>query len=47
MAESRIVTFTTDFGLSDAFVGIMHGVVLNIHPETTIVDSATRSRPMT
>jgi S-adenosyl-L-methionine hydrolase (adenosine-forming) len=38
MAEPRIVTFTTDFGLHDAFVGIMHGVVLNIHPETRIVD---------
>ena len=38
MAEPRIVTFTTDFGLSDAFVGIMHGVVLNIHSETRIVD---------
>ena len=38
MAEPRIVTFTTDFGLNDPFVGIMHGVVLNIHPETTIVD---------
>jgi S-adenosyl-L-methionine hydrolase (adenosine-forming) len=38
MAETRIVTFTTDFGLSDPFVGIMHGVVLNIHPETAIVD---------
>jgi len=38
MAESRIVTFTTDFGLSDPFAGIMHGVVLNIHPATTIVD---------
>ncbi len=38
MAEPRIVTFTTDFGLDDAFVGIMHGVVLNIHPETRIVD---------
>jgi S-adenosyl-L-methionine hydrolase (adenosine-forming) len=38
MSETRIVTFTTDFGLSDPFVGIMHGVVLNIHPETTIVD---------
>ena len=37
MAESRIVTFTTDFGLNDPFVGVMHGVVLNIHP-TTIVD---------
>ena len=38
MTESRIVTFTTDFGLSDPFVGIMHGVVLNVHPPTTIVD---------
>ncbi len=38
MSETRVVTFTTDFGLSDPFVGIMHGVVLNIHPETTIVD---------
>ena len=38
MSESRVVTFTTDFGLSDPFVGIMHGVVLNIHPETQIVD---------
>lgn len=38
MSEPRIVTFTTDFGLSDPFVGIMHGVVLNIHSETRIVD---------
>jgi len=38
MSRSRIVTFTTDFGLNDPFVGIMHGVVLNIHPETPIVD---------
>ena len=38
MSESRVVTFTTDFGLNDAFVGIMHGVVLNIHPDTRIVD---------
>jgi hypothetical protein len=38
MAEPRIVTFTTDFGLQDPFVGIMHGVVLSIHPETQIVD---------
>ena len=38
MAEPRIVTFTSDFGLQDAFVGIMHGVVLNIEPETRIVD---------
>jgi len=38
MAEPRIVTFTTDFGLQDPFVGVMHGVVLSIHAETQIVD---------
>ncbi len=38
MSESRLVTFTTDFGLSDPFVGIMHGVVLNIQPDVRIVD---------
>jgi S-adenosylmethionine hydrolase len=38
MAEPRIITLTTDFGLNDPFVGIMHGVVLNIHPESAIVD---------
>jgi S-adenosylmethionine hydrolase len=38
MSAGRIVTFTTDFGLADPFVGIMHGVVLSIHAETTIVD---------
>ena len=36
--SSRILTFTTDFGLNDPFVGIMHGVVLSIHSDTTIVD---------
>lgn len=38
MSETRVVTFTTDFGLSDPFVGILHGVVLNVHPEATLVD---------
>lgn len=38
MSEPRIVTLTTDFGLNDPFVGIMHGVVLSIHAETTMVD---------
>src|SRR6202451_4283362 len=37
MSESRVVTFTTDFGLNAPFVGILHGVVLNIHRETTLV----------
>ena len=38
MSSSRVVTFTTDFGLNDPFVGILHGVVLKIHPDATIVD---------
>ena len=38
MSDTRIVTFTTDFGLKDPYVGTMHGVVLNIHPQTSIVD---------
>lgn len=38
MSDIRVLTFTTDFGLNDPFVGIMHGVVLNIHPDARIVD---------
>ena len=38
MPETRVLTFTTDFGLQDPFVGIMHGVVLNIEPDARIVD---------
>ncbi len=38
MLDIRVLTFTTDFGLNDPFVGIMHGVVLNIQPDTRVVD---------
>ncbi len=33
-----VITLTTDFGLTDPFVGTMKGVVLDICPEATIVD---------
>jgi S-adenosylmethionine hydrolase len=33
-----IVTLTTDFGLEDAYVGIVKGVVLTANPAVTIVD---------
>lgn len=33
-----IITLTTDFGLSDPFVGIMKGVILGIAPEAQIID---------
>jgi len=38
MPEPRVVTLTTDFGLDDAFVGVMHGVILNIEPAAKVVD---------
>ena len=33
-----VITLTTDFGLSDHFVGTMKGVILGICPEAQIVD---------
>ena len=36
--SSPPIVLTTDFGLSDAFVGVMKGVILNINPHATIVD---------
>src|SRR5262245_23759007 len=33
-----IITLTTDFGLSDPFVGIMKGVMLGITPAARLVD---------
>ena len=35
---SRIITLTTDFGTSDAYVGIMKGVILGINPDVRVVD---------
>ena len=34
----RIITLTTDFGTSDAYVGIMKGVILSINPNVQVVD---------
>ncbi len=33
-----IITLTTDFGLSDPYVGIMKGVILSINPKVSIID---------
>jgi len=35
---SRIVTFLTDFGLQDDFVGTCHGVIARIAPEARVID---------
>jgi len=33
-----VVTFTSDFGRDDWFVGVVHGVVLQVCPEARVVD---------
>ena len=35
---SAIITLTTDFGLTDAYVAAMKGVILSINPEAKIID---------
>ncbi|MEO8601136.1 MAG: SAM-dependent chlorinase/fluorinase [bacterium] len=35
---SGIVTWLTDFGTADAYVGIMKGVALGVHPQAQLVD---------
>jgi S-adenosyl-L-methionine hydrolase (adenosine-forming) len=38
MTPSGIITLTTDFGLSDAYVAMMKGVILSINPSARLVD---------
>ncbi|HZQ11157.1 MAG TPA: SAM-dependent chlorinase/fluorinase, partial [Anaerolineae bacterium] len=35
---TKLITLTTDFGLTDGYVGTMRGVILNIAPDANIVD---------
>lgn len=35
---NRLITFTTDFGVSDHLVGAMKGVILKLNPDARIVD---------
>jgi len=35
---SAIITLTTDFGLTDAYVAAMKGVILGINPEANLID---------
>ena len=43
--SSAPIVLTTDFGLSDAFVGVMKGVILRINPLATIIDLTHDIRP--
>jgi S-adenosyl-L-methionine hydrolase (adenosine-forming) len=38
LSKRPLITLTTDFGLSDHFVGTMKGVILSIAPEAEIID---------
>jgi len=40
-----IITLTTDFGLNDAYVAAMKGVILGINPEATLVDICHTVKP--
>ncbi|MGQ9715708.1 MAG: SAM hydrolase/SAM-dependent halogenase family protein [Anaerolineae bacterium] len=41
----RIVTLTTDFGLEDAYVGAMKGVILGLAPDVVLVDVSHQVPP--
>lgn len=38
MTQQRLITFTTDFGSTDHFVGTMRGVILSINPQAQMFD---------
>ena len=40
-----IVTLTTDFGLTDAYVAAMKGVILSINPEVKLIDVCHTIKP--
>jgi S-adenosylmethionine hydrolase len=40
-----VITLTTDFGLTDPFVGIMKGVILNLVPNAQIIDITHQIEP--
>jgi S-adenosylmethionine hydrolase len=42
---SPIITLTTDFGLTDAYVAAMKGVILGINSEVTLVDICHTIKP--
>ena len=42
---NAIITLTTDFGLNDAYVAAMKGVILGINPEATLVDICHTIKP--
>jgi hypothetical protein len=41
----RTISFLSDYGLVDEFVGVCHGVMLRIAPEVTVIDVCHAIRP--
>ena len=42
---NRTIALMTDFGMADGYVGTMHGVILGINPNATIVDLSHEIAP--
>ncbi len=40
MAGYRLITFLSDYGLEDNFVGVCHGVIARIAPDVRVIDLA-------
>ena len=38
MADAPVITFLSDYGLTDDFVGICHGVIARICPAARVID---------
>ena len=38
MAQPRPITFLSDYGLGDEFVGVVHGVIAEICPQAAVID---------
>lgn len=45
MAPRPVITLTTDFGLADAYVAAMKGVILTLNPDAVILDVSHDVRP--
>jgi S-adenosyl-L-methionine hydrolase (adenosine-forming) len=45
ISHSPLITLLTDFGLQDAYVGIMKGVILSLNPDARLVDLSHQVAP--
>lgn len=38
MAAARIISFLSDYGRADEFVGVVHGVIRRVNPDLSVID---------